>query len=167
LSAAFDYPKRLRAAIEGMVREILVEVATEGFAGEHHLYLTFDTRKPDVGLPPSLASRYPESMTIVLQHQWADLEVGDGGFAVTLRFGGVWERLRVPFAALTQVVDPSVPFGLDLTQFAALEAGDDEESAEEPAIALVEDADGEPEDAETEELDAPHVSADVLPFRPR
>jgi len=165
LSAGFDYPRRLRAAIEGMVREILLEVATDGFPGEHHLYLTFDTRKPGVDLAPSLASRYPETMTIVLQHQWADLEVGDDGLAVTLRFGGVWERLQVPYSALTQVVDPSVPFGLDLTQFAALEEESDGEGAAEPEVALVEETDAD--DAEAAEAEPPGASADVLPFRPR
>jgi hypothetical protein len=107
-------------------------------------------------------------MTVVLQHQYTGLEVDDEGFAVTLRFGGSWERIRVPFAALTAFLDPSVPFGLDLEQFeAAANLEPDREAASasprEEVAEPHEDELGEPASSEA----APERGADVLPFRPR
>lgn len=176
MSAGFDYPRLLRGAAEALVRRVVTQAAEEGLPGEHHFYLTFRTRRPGVEVPASLLSRYPETMTVVLQHQYSGLEVDDEGFAVTLRFGGSWERIRVPFAALTAFLDPSVPFGLDLEQFEAAANLDPEREAEAGAsrrrTARNEAADDA--DADHEELDAPASSeaapgrgADVLPFRPR
>ena len=160
MSEGFDYPRLLRRATLGLVRDLLLGAAADGLPGEHHFYLTFDTRQPGVELPATLASRYPESMTIVLQNQWADLEVGDEEFAVTLRFGGVWERLQVPFDALASFLDPSVPFGLDFTQFAAAAAAHEPEPAPPaPPAAPAAEAEAEASDAER--------GADVLRFRPR
>lgn len=170
MSAGFDYPRLLRSAAEALVRRVVTQAAEDGLPGEHHFYLTFRTRRPGVELPPSLLSRYPETMTVVLQHQYTGLEVDDEGFAVTLRFGGSWERIRVPFAALTAFLDPSVPFGLDLEQFEAAanlepereaEAESPPEEVAEPEAA--EDELGEPASSEA----APGRGADVLPFRPR
>jgi hypothetical protein len=127
VSEGYDYPALLRAATAAVVREVLERAAREGLPGEHHFYLTFATRAPGVELSANLASRYPETMSVVLQHQYEDLRVDDESFTVTLRFGGSWERLRVSFTALTSFLDPSVPFGLDFTQFdlgAAAEAAD-------------------------------------------
>jgi uncharacterized protein len=171
VSERIEYPRLLREATLGLVRRLLVRVASDGLPGEHHFYLTFDTRAPGVELAPSLASRYPESMTIVLQNQWADLEVDDAAFAVTLRFGGVWERLRVPFSALTSFLDPSVPFGLDFTQFAIAEAADSEAAELESAAPAAggELAAGEAEAAAppTGEAGGEARGAEILPFRPR
>ena len=124
MSEGYDYPALLRAATAAVVREVLERAAHEGLPGEHHFYLTFATRAPGVELSANLASRYPETMSVVLQHQYEDLRVDDESFTVTLRFGGSWERLRVPFTALTSFLDPSVPFGLDFTQFSAAEEAD-------------------------------------------
>mgnify|MGYP003392230802 CR=1 FL=1 len=74
--------------------------ASEGLPGEHHFYVTFRTSHPGVAISPGLHARHPEEMTIVLQHQYRDLAVGEDAFSVTLRFGGAPERLHVPFAAL-------------------------------------------------------------------
>lgn len=122
MSGRFDYPALLVAATVGVVRSVLADVAEHGLEGDHHFFLTFRTGDRGVRIPPALARRYPETMTIVLQHQFADLEVGAEAFLVTLRFGGAWERVRVPFEALTTFLDPSVPFGLDFTQFAGAPA---------------------------------------------
>jgi len=163
-----DYPRLLREATTGIVRGLLARVAQDGLPGEHHFYLSFRTTDPGVELAPGLASRYPETMTIVLQRQWADLAVDDEGFAVTLRFGGIWERLRVPFAALTSFLDPSVPFGLDFTQFAVadgvVETSDGVDPADPAPTPAADDSaeDGSP-DAPAEAV----KPADVLPFRPR
>ena len=134
MSDRFDYPALLRRATTGVVREVLTETAAGGLPGEHHFYLTFRTGDEGVSIPPALRARYPETMTIVLQHQFAELVVDDEAFAVTLRFGGAWERIRVPFAALASFLDPSVPFGLDFTQFGnALANGIPAEVEGEPA----------------------------------
>jgi hypothetical protein len=170
VSSGFDYPRLLRGAAEALVRRVVTQAAEDGLPGEHHFYLTFRTRRPGVELPASLLSRYPETMTVVLQHQYTGLEVDEEGFAVTLRFGGSWERIRVPFAALTAFLDPSVPFGLDLEQFeaAANLEPELEAAAESPRAQSI-----EPEE-DAEELEgpagseaAPERGADVLPFRPR
>jgi hypothetical protein len=122
VSSRFDYAALLNAATVGVVRQVLADAAEHGLEGDHHFFLTFRTGDAGVRVPPSLARTYPEVMTVVLQHQFVGLEVDDEAFAVTLRFGGTWERVRVPFAALTTFLDPSVPFGLDFTQFAGAAA---------------------------------------------
>jgi hypothetical protein len=109
-----DYPELLRGALLSLVRQVLERIAREGLPGEHHFYLTFDTRAPGVALAEPLRSRYPEEMTVVLQNQFWNLEVGGESFSVTLRFGGAPQRVTVPWRALTAFVDPSVPFGLKL-----------------------------------------------------
>jgi len=117
VSEGFDYRRMVLAASAGVVRSVLEQVAAEGLPGEHHLFLTFATRYPGVTLPPTLALQFPETMTVVLQNQFWDLVAEEEAFEVTLRFGGALERLRVPYTALTTFIDPSVPFGLDLSAF--------------------------------------------------
>lgn len=122
MSSRFDYPALLNAATVGVVRRVLADAVEHGLEGDHHFFLTFRTGDPGVRIPAALARSYPETVTVVLQHQFVELEVDDEAFSVTLRFGGAWERVRVPFAALTTFLDPSVPFGLDFTQFAGTPA---------------------------------------------
>ncbi len=99
-------------ALRGVVRRVIVDVAREGLPGEHHFYISFDTRAPGVRLSQRMREKYPEEMTIVLQHQFWDLQVSDTTFEVGLSFGGIPERLVVPFSALKGFFDPSVKFGL-------------------------------------------------------
>jgi len=166
----FDYPRLLADATLGLVRDLLEQVEEEGLPGEHHFYLTFRTREEGVEMPSSLRVRFPETMTIVLQHQFERLEGDEQGFAVDLRFGGSWERLRIPFAALASFLDPSVPFGLDFTQFAVAMARD---AADELVAENLEESEPEAVDLEDEGDAASPVprigptSADVLPFRRR
>ena len=165
MTAGFDYPDILRRATLGLVREVLARAAESGLPGAHHFYLSLRTGEPGVRLPAALARQFPETMTVVLQHQYWDLVVEPEAFEVTLRFGGAYERVRVPFDALTAFVDPSVPFGLDFTQFAA---------ATEADAAGLAGPDGAPDaggeappagpGAAAPEVGAP---ADVLPFRRR
>jgi hypothetical protein len=108
----FDYPKMVETALRGVMREALARTAREGLPGEHHFYVTFRTHAPGVGIPTYLLSKFPDEMTIVLQHQFRALEVGDDGFSVNLSFQSRSERLRIPFAAVTTFADPSVNFGL-------------------------------------------------------
>ncbi len=101
-------------ALRGVAMAALVHVARHGLPGGHHFYLTFRTDHPGVELPQHLRQRFPEEMTIVLQHQFWDLAVDEAArrFRVGLSFGGVPATLVVPFAALTAFVDPEVQFGL-------------------------------------------------------
>lgn len=106
------YDKMVDDALRGVVRQSLAQVAKRGLPANHHFYLIFRTRFPGVAMPGYLRAQYPEEMTIVLQYQFKDLEVGAEGFEVTLSFNKMQERLRIPFAALTGFVDPAVQFGL-------------------------------------------------------
>jgi hypothetical protein len=107
-----DYERMVREALIEVPRRALRLAAREGLPGEHHFYVSFRTGDPGVSVSPSLRARHPEEMTVVLQHQYWDLAVGDDAFSVTLRFGGAPERLHVPFAALTAFADPAAEFGL-------------------------------------------------------
>ena len=122
------YDLMVQDALKGVVRKILAEAARDGLPGEHHFYVTFRTTAPGVRVSQRLREKHPDEMTIVLQHQFWDLIVGDNGFEVGLSFSGVPERLVVPFDALTTFFDPSVQFGLKF------EAQDqDQEQPAEPA----------------------------------
>ena len=115
----FDYPQMVEAALRGVMRDALACAAREGLPGDHHFYVSFRTRAPGVAIPEYLLAKYPDEMTIVLQHQFRALEVGDDGFSVNLSFQNRSERLKIPFAAVTTFADPSVNFGL---QFGVPEA---------------------------------------------
>ena len=125
------YDLLAQAALKQVVRMALQRVERDGgLPGEHHFFISFETRHPKVEISPRLLKKYPEEMTIVLQHQFWDLEVRQDWFTVTLAFGGVPEKLVIPFDAVKGFFDPSVHFGL---QFDV--EWDDEEQAgkDEPA----------------------------------
>jgi hypothetical protein len=111
-----DYGQIVREALLEVPRRALRLTARQGLPGEHHFYLSFRTDHPGVAVSPGLKAGHPGEMTIVLQHQYWDLAVGDEAFSVTLRFGGAPERVHVPFAALTAFVDPAAGFGLRFDQ---------------------------------------------------
>jgi hypothetical protein len=100
-----------QAALRGVVRTVLADAAIKGLPGEHHFKITFNTAAPGVRLSDRIRARYPQDMTIVLQHQFWDLAVTDATFEVGLSFGGVPERITVPFEAVTAFLDPAVQFG--------------------------------------------------------
>jgi hypothetical protein len=106
------YDLLAQQALRGVVQRVLADAAKNGLAGEHHFYISFDTRAAGVRISPRLREKYPEEMTIVLQHQFWDLIVEDEGFEVGLSFNGVAERLAVPFEAIKGFFDPSVQFAL-------------------------------------------------------
>jgi uncharacterized protein len=108
-------------ALRGVVRQVLADAAKNGLPGDHHFYISFNTRAEGVRLSPRLLAQYPEEMTVILQHQFWDLAVTETGFEVGLAFGGIPERLVVPFAAVKGFFDPSVQFGLQFEEIA--EAG--------------------------------------------
>ncbi|CAK0751104.1 Stringent starvation protein B [Azospirillaceae bacterium] len=112
------YDKMVEAALRGVVRTALKQVAEIGLPGSHHFYLTFRTGHRGVKMPDYLRTQYPGEMTIVLQYQFFGLEVTEDWFAVTLSFSNVHERLTIPFAAITTFADPSVNFALQFQPMA-------------------------------------------------
>ena len=138
-----NYETMVERALKSVVVEALTQVAENGLPGSHHLYVTFKTGFPGVELPDHLHEKFPEEMTIVLQHQFWDLTVEEDRFLVTLSFNDIQERLAIPFPAIKAFADPSVNFGLqlkyegeiDVTSSAVLEEPDDKLEAEpEPEI---------------------------------
>jgi hypothetical protein len=115
-------------ALRGLVRKVLADTAKKGLIGDHHFFITFDTGADGVRLSERLREKYPQEMTIVLQHQFWDLKVTDEAFEVGLSFSGIAERLCVPFAAIKGFADPSVQFALQFETVAG-------EGAEHPAPA--------------------------------
>jgi uncharacterized protein len=99
-------------ALRGVVRSALAQVAQSGLPGEHHLFIALDTRHPGVEISDRLRHKYPEEITIVLQHQFWNLDVGETGFCVELTFDNILEKLVVPFTAIKGFFDPAVQFGL-------------------------------------------------------
>jgi hypothetical protein len=106
------YDVLARDALRGVLRRVLTDAAAHGLPGEHHFFITFLSKAEGVKLSPRLLAQYPEEMTIILQHQFWDLVVSEDRFEVGLSFGGVPERLVVPFNAIKSFFDPSVQFGL-------------------------------------------------------
>ena len=123
------YDVLARDALRGVLRRVLTDAAEHGLPGEHHFFITFLSTADGVKLSPRLLAQYPEEMTIILQHQFWDLVVTEDRFEVGLSFGGIPERLVVPFAAIKSFLDPSVQFGL---QFEPSEDG----AAEAPPAKL-------------------------------
>ena len=152
-----DYPALMHRAMRGLIRDVLSEVAEHGLPGNHHFFITFGTLHPDVEIADWLSDRFPEEMTIVMQHWFDGLEVGEEGFSVTLNFGDAPEPLYIPFDAIRTFVDPSVEFGLRFE--APQEEGAEEEAGPEatPAPRPIRTAgrEDEPErgDAEVVSLD--------------
>jgi hypothetical protein len=125
------YDLLTQQALRGVVRNVLADAAKKGLPGDHHFYISFDTRAEGVRLSDRLRAQYPDEMTIILQHQFWDLKVGDEEFEVGLSFGGIPERLTVPYEAINGFFDPSVQFGLQFEEVA--------EGEERPAPANVQD----------------------------
>lgn len=127
------YEALMQDALRSVVRSALQTAAgSNGLPGRHHFYLTFRTKAPGVVLSDQLAQRFPEEMTIVLEHQYWDLEVYQDRFRVVLKFGGMPQGVIVPFAAMTRFYDPSVRFGLQFDTKEAAEPTAIEPSAPAP-----------------------------------
>ena len=122
------YDLLAQQALRGVVRAALERVRVDGLPGEHHFYIAFDTTHPASKLSDRLKRKYPEEMTVVLQHQFWGLEVRDDGFNVELSFDNIPEKLEVPFAAIRGFFDPHVQFGL---QFEMEEANQNDTSKDE------------------------------------
>ena len=120
----FQYDALVDDALRSVVRRVLTQVAEKGLPGSHHFYISFRSTDPGVELPEYLRAKYPEEMTIVLQHQYWDLILGPESFEVTVSFNKQQERIKVPFAALSAFVDPSVRFGLQFDRKDKAQAAD-------------------------------------------
>jgi len=144
MTRSIDYGNLMHRAMRGLIQEVLEDVAASGLPGEHHFFITFDTRHPQAKLADWLRSRYPAEMTIVIQHWFDGLAVDPNGFAITLNFGDSPEPLYIPFDALRTFVDPSVEFGL---RFETQESGADDD-----------DDDGD----DGGEAEAPRAEAEVV-----
>lgn len=145
MARTIDYGNLMHRAMRGLIQSVLADVAAHGLPGGHHFFITFDTTAEGVQIADWLRARYPQEMTIVIQHWFENLEVTDDGFSITLNFGNSPEPLVIPFDALRTFVDPSVEFGL---RFETHEDEDGEEETEE------EDPDDDPE--------PPHHDAQVV-----
>lgn len=118
-------------ALRGVVKKVLADVAARGLPGEHHFYVAFDTRAEGVKISDRLRQKYPEDMTIVLQHQFWDLKAGEHAFEVGVSFNGIPERLTVPYAAVKGFFDPSVQFGLQFEMGAEPKAVPEKDAAQD------------------------------------
>lgn len=135
------YDVLVQESLRGVVRKVLKEVAESGLPGDHHFYIAFDTGAPGVRISSRLREQYPEEMTVVMQHQFWELTVTDHAFEVGLSFGGVPERLLVPFSSIKGFFDPSVQFGLQFEPHQPDEAkeGSSSELGATPAPAAMQD----------------------------
>jgi len=160
------YDLLTQQALRAVVRRVLADVAKVGsLPGEHHFYVTFDTRAPGVRLSARMREQYPEEMTVVLQHQFWDLAVSDTQFEVALSFNGVSEKLVVPFEAIKGFFDPSVQFGLQFEPQG--DAAKAEAPAGKPAVAaVVEEKAGKPRRKSATEEDAPAAVGPAEPAKP-
>lgn len=142
----------MHCAMRGLIKTVLEDVSAHGLPGQHHFFVTFDTTHEDVDIAAWLRDRYPTEMTVVMQHWYENLDVGEHGFSVTLNFGDQPEPLYIPYDAIKTFVDPSVEFGL------RFETTDDSEDDDpDPGKGTV--AEPEPH-AETTHADAEVVSLD-------
>ena len=148
MSEYIDYENLTNTAFRGLIKTILTGVSETGLPGAHHFFITFDTRHEGIELADWLRQRYPEEMTIIMQHWFENLVVGDDGFSISLNFGEVAESLYIPFLAIKTFVDPSVEFGLSL----------DDQQDEDEAEYLVDEA---PIEMDAEES-KPDQEADVV-----
>ncbi len=151
------YDVLAQEAFRGLVKKVLSEVAHAGLPGEHHFYIIFDTRAPGVRISSRLKERYPDEMTIVVQHQYWELLVNETSFEIGLSFSGVPEKLVVPFAAIRGFFDPSVEFAV---QFPLVdESGNAADMPEEGPLRAIGPAAGEPKPRTAAKSAAPKAPA--------
>lgn len=159
------YDVLARDALRGVLRSVLTDAAANGLPGDHHFFITFISTADGVKLSPRLLAQYPQEMTVILQHQFWDLVVTEDRFEVGLSFGGVPERLVVPFSSIKSFFDPSVQFGL---QFEAAETAADADAPSKlatspaPATLTVPAAPTEAEPAAEDKEPKPSEGAEVV-----
>src|SRR4030088_2810602 len=154
------YDVLARDALRGVLRRVLTDAAEHGLPGEHHFFITFVSTAEDVKLSPRLLAQYPEEMTIILQHQFWDLVVSDDRFEVGLSFGGIPERLVVPFNSIKSFFDPSVQFGFQFEPAAPRVRGAPAARPPPPPAALPVAAAAAPENSASGNKDEPAKSSE-------
>ena len=132
MAKTIDYGNLMHRAMRDLIQAVLSDVAKNGLPGDHHFFITFDTGISGVKMAKWLHDRYPDEMTLVLQHWFEDLTVTDDGFSVTLNFGNNPENIAVPFDAVRTFVDPSVEFGLRFETHASEDEDEDEAPEDDP-----------------------------------
>lgn len=136
MTAYLRYDLMVEKALRGVVHEALKHASEHGLKDDHHFYISFRTDEEGVIIPDALKGNYPEEMTIVLQHQYWDLQVKKDLFEVTLSFNSVQQRLIVPYHAITAFADPAVKFGLQFHTITAARSREDAKSGEEAEAAV-------------------------------
>lgn len=158
MSEEIDYGNLMHDAMRGLIKTVLRDIAKNGLPGQHHFFITFDTTHPDAELADWLSDRFPEEMTVVIQHWFSNLIVNDDNFAITLNFGDSPEPLVIPYDAIKTFVDPSVEFGL---RFESAEDDDDDNDVSIDLLPVNVDPVSESEpNPETKNTDAEIVSLD-------
>lgn len=132
MARTIDYGNLMHRAMRGLIQEVLQDIADHGLPGAHHFFITFDTTHPLAQLADWLRDRYPNEMTVVVQHWYDNLDVTDDGFSVTLNFGDQPEPLYIPYDAIKTFVDPSVEFGLRFETHSAAEDDQADEDDDDP-----------------------------------
>jgi uncharacterized protein len=140
VDSLIPYDDVVQEALRAVVGRVLGDVAAGGLPGDHHFYITFKTQAPGVSIPPHLHERFPDEMTIVLQHKYWDLKVEAQHFEVGLSFSQIPSHLVIPYSAITAFVDPAVDFALQFHVDAGQSGPEPHEAAgnDEPAV-VVED----------------------------
>lgn len=154
MSQDIDYGNLMHTAMRGLIKTVLSSVAETGLPGAHHFFITFDTRQEGVDIADWLRQRYPDEMTIVMQHWFENLEVGDDGFSITLNFGDAPEPLYIPYSAIKTFVDPSVEFGLRFESPDDTEEDEELDHMVEQTIEVMPDEPEEHHDADVVSLDS-------------
>jgi hypothetical protein len=112
MTEQIDYTKKMETAMRTLIPDLLSEVEESGLPGNHHFFITYDPRYPGSEISDWLLEKYPEEMTIIIQHWFEELKVSNEYFEITLNFGDSPERLKIIFESIISFVDPSVEFGL-------------------------------------------------------
>jgi hypothetical protein len=131
MSRSLDYGNLMHRAMRGLIKDVLLDVKANGLPGDHHFFITFDTQHEAVNIAEWLMQRYPEEMTVVMQHWYDNLDVTDDGFHITLNFGDQPEPLYIPYDAIITFVDPSVEFGLRFETHDSYDEDDDDFDADD------------------------------------
>ena len=149
MTDSINYAHMMQKAMQGLMIDVLKNISKDGLPGNHHYFITFNTQSDGVIIADWIKERYPEEMTIVIQHWFDNLEVNDNNFSITLNFGDNPENLTIPWASVSTFVDPSVEFGLRFED-------DNQDQIPESKMVIIDedDDDDEKKDAEIVSLDS-------------